>query len=46
MLLERLRVGGVHRHVWFIVAQVAELHQKAVLGVEFAVSRHQYRWKH
>lgn len=46
MLLERLRIGGVHRHVWLIVAQVAELHQKTVLWVEFTVSRHQHRWKH
>lgn len=39
-LLERIWKRGVVWHVWFIVAQVPKLNQKAVLWVELVVARH------
>lgn len=45
-LLEGLGKGGVQRHVWLIVGEVAELYQQAVLRVELTVPWYQDRREH
>lgn len=45
-LLEGLWEGGVQRHVWLIVGEIAELYQQAVLWVELAVPWYQDRREH
>lgn len=46
VLWEGLWISCINRHKRLVVAQVAKLHQKAVLGVKLAVSWHQHRRKH
>lgn len=46
VLREGFWEGGIEGHVRLVVAQVAELHQQAVLGVELAVAGHQDRGEH
>lgn len=45
-LLEGLWKGGIQGHVRFIVGEIAELHQQAVLRVELAVPWYQDRGEH
>lgn len=45
-LLEGFWKGGVQGHVWFVVGEIAELYQQAVLWVELTVPWYQDRREH